>query len=58
MEIEAADSNLSKKMPSTLGMKKPNFSNNTINKREKMNWYIHALFIRQQYDDCIKMIDD
>lgn len=39
-------------------MKKPNFSNATINKNEKFNWYIHILFIRQDYDDCLKLIND
>lgn len=44
--IENVDSNLSMRMPTTMIMKKPNFSNQAINKREKMNWYIHVLFIR------------
>eukprot|EP00347_Sterkiella_histriomuscorum_P003243 403365040 len=56
--MESADSNLTMKMPSSIQMKKPNFSNQPINKREKINWYIHVLFIKQQYDDCLKLIDD
>jgi hypothetical protein len=37
-------------LPQTLGMKKPLFSNLPINHREKQNWLIHILFLRQEYD--------
>jgi len=56
--MEQAESSLSMKMPSSLAMKKPNFSNITINKSERFNWYIHILFIRQDYDECLKLIED
>ncbi len=56
--MEQAESSLSMKMPSSLQMKKPNFSNTTINKNEKYNWYIHILFIRQDYEECLKLIND
>lgn len=56
--MEKSDARLSSKMPQTLSMKKPNFANTTINKNEKLNWYIHILFIRQEYEECLKLIED
>ncbi len=44
--MEQVESALSNMMPTSLSMKKPNFSNVTINKNEKLNWFIHVLFIR------------
>lgn len=29
-----------------------------LNKREASNWLIHILFIRQDYTECIKFIDE
>ena len=47
------------KLPPTLAMKKPpTFSNAPINIREKQNWLIHIQFLRQEYDDCIKLIEE
>jgi hypothetical protein len=42
---------------SMVGMKKPQFSSAVINQKEKYNWLIHVLFIRQEYDQCMKIID-
>ena len=42
---------------SMVGMKKPQFSSTVINQKEKYNWLIHVLFIRQEYDQCMKIID-
>lgn len=38
------------KMPETQTFKKPIFSNLPINNREKSNWLLHILFIRQEFD--------
>ena len=47
------------KMPVSMGgIKKPNFSSAVINAKEKVNWLIHVLFLRQEYDECLKIIDD
>ena len=37
---------------------KPIIIDQTLNKREKSNWLLHILFIRQEYNDCLKFIDD
>ena len=29
-----------------------------MNKRERSNWLLHILFIRQEYNDCLKFIDE
>jgi len=29
-----------------------------LNKREKSNWLVHFLFIRQEYQECLKFIDE
>ena len=29
-----------------------------LNKREAQNWLIHILFIRQDYGECVKFIDE
>lgn len=46
-------------MPQSMIMKKaPNFSPGVINSKEKMNWLIHILFLRQEYDECLKVIEE
>jgi len=32
-------------------------NNLALNKREKSNWLIHILFIRQEYSECLKFLD-
>jgi Bardet-Biedl syndrome 4 protein len=32
-------------------------SNQALNKREKSNWLVHLLFIRQDYNECLKYVD-
>ncbi len=56
--MEVKDTGISGRMPVSLALKKPNFSSAVINIKEKMNWFIHVLFIRQEYDQCTKIIDD
>lgn len=46
------------KPPPTIVMKKPQFSNSAINLREKSNWLIHAMFLRQEYDEGLKLIEE
>ena len=29
-----------------------------LNKREKSNWLVHILFIKQEYTQCLKFIDE
>ena len=29
-----------------------------LNKREKSNWLVHLLFIRQEYKECLKFVDE
>lgn len=29
-----------------------------LNKREKSNWLVHILFIRQEYSQCLKFVDE
>lgn len=56
--METEDTGIYGKMPITMLMKKPNFSSSTINKNQKLNWYIHLLFIKQEYDECLKLIEN
>ena len=37
---------------------KVNNNNQALNKREKSNWLIHLLFIRQDYSECLKFVDE
>ena len=37
---------------------KVNQDNLALNKREKSNWLIHLLFIRQDYTECLKFVDE
>ena len=46
------------KLPETMGIKKPQFAKGAINDREKQNWLIHQMFLRQEYDDCNKIIEE
>lgn len=32
-------------------------SKQALNKREKSNWLVHLLFIRQDYNECMKYVD-
>ena len=32
-------------------------NNLALNKREKANWLVHMLFIRQDYTECLKYVD-
>lgn len=34
-----------------------NKTNHALNKREKSNWLVHLLFIRQEYNECMKFLD-
>lgn len=43
-------------MPQTLALKKPTFDN-CLNACEKYNWLLHILFLRQDYDECLRLID-
>lgn len=45
-------------MPQSMSFKKPSFSSAVINIKEKLNWLIHIMFLRQEYDDCVKLIED
>ena len=56
--MEKLYTGISGKMPVSISLRKPNFSSAVINVKEKMNWYIHVLFIRQEYDECLKLIDN
>jgi Bardet-Biedl syndrome 4 protein len=47
-----------RQMPASMIMKKPTFSNAVINLKEKFNWLIHVLFLRQEYDQCVKIIEE
>ena len=40
--------------------KKVNYNKDgyALNKREKSNWLIHLLFIRQEFNDCLKFVDE
>lgn len=45
-------------MPPSMIVKKPSFSSAVINLKEKLNWLIHVLFLRQEYDECNRIIED
>ena len=45
-------------LPIPMMIKKPSFSTSVINLKEKFNWLIHILFLRQEYDQCIKIIEE
>lgn len=45
-------------MPPSMIVKKPSFSSAVINLKEKFNWLIHVLFLRQEYDECNHIIED
>lgn len=32
--------------------------NQALNKREKANWLVHILFIRQEYSECLKLVEE
>jgi len=36
----------------------PSASTTVTYTREKANWYIHLLYVRQEYSDCLKAIED
>lgn len=55
---DKASASLGMKMPTTFSLKKPNFSSAVINVKEKLNWLIHILFLRQEYDPCLSLIED
>jgi Bardet-Biedl syndrome 4 protein len=44
-------------MPQTMGIKKPQEAV-AINLKEKDNWLLHQMFIRHEYDSCLKKIDE
>ena len=44
-------------VPNSLQMKKPGFSAAVINAQDKMNWIVNVLFLRQDFDDCLKIVD-
>lgn len=45
-------------MPVSMIVKKPSFQSAVINLKEKFNWLIHVLFLRQEYDECSRIIDE
>ena len=45
-------------LPMPMIIKKPSFSSAVINLKEKFNWLIHILFLKQEYDECNKIIED
>jgi Bardet-Biedl syndrome 4 protein len=44
-------------VPLSLSLKKPGFVSTVINSKDKLNWLANILFLRQDYDDCLKLID-
>lgn len=38
-------------------MKKPTTLAGAINGQDKMNWIANILFLRQDFDDCLKVVD-
>lgn len=44
-------------VPQSMQMKKPTFLTNAINAKDKMNWIANILFIRQDFDDCLRVVD-
>lgn len=45
-------------LPVSMIVKKPIFSSSVLNLKEKYNWLIHVLFLRQEYDECNKIIEN
>ena len=44
-------------VPSSLSVKKPGFAQAVINSQDKMNWIANVLFLRQDFDDCLKIVE-
>jgi Bardet-Biedl syndrome 4 protein len=45
-------------MPMSItGMKKPSFSSSVLNQKERLNWLIHILFLRQDWDESLRVIE-
>lgn len=44
-------------VPTSLTVKKPGFAQGAINSQDKMNWIANTLFLRQDFDDCLKIVD-
>jgi Bardet-Biedl syndrome 4 protein len=47
-------------LPLPMSIKKTAFTSaqQTINLKEKYNWLIHILFLRQDYEECSRLIDE
>eukprot|EP00352_Strombidinopsis_acuminata_P009431 CAMPEP_0176358750 /NCGR_PEP_ID=MMETSP0126-20121128/15806_1 /TAXON_ID=141414 ORGANISM="Strombidinopsis acuminatum, Strain SPMC142" /NCGR_SAMPLE_ID=MMETSP0126 /ASSEMBLY_ACC=CAM_ASM_000229 /LENGTH=95 /DNA_ID=CAMNT_0017713111 /DNA_START=32 /DNA_END=319 /DNA_ORIENTATION=+ len=41
----------------SLEIKKPTFLAQAINRKDIKNWLMHILFLRQDYDECLKLIE-
>ena len=44
-------------VPMSLTLKKPSFLSSAINAQDKLNWIANILFLRQDFDDCLKIVD-
>jgi hypothetical protein len=38
-------------------MKTQAFSMQPINSKDKLNWLVHILFLRQDFDECLKLVE-
>lgn len=45
------------RVPGSLQMKTQVFSAQAINSKDKLNWLVHVLFLRQDFDECLKIIE-
>ena len=44
-------------MPSSIQMKKPGFISVAINAQDKMNWICNVLFLKHEFDECLKLTE-
>ena len=44
-------------LPESVRMQKPGMLTQVINQKDKLNWLANVLFLRQEFDECLKLVD-
>jgi Bardet-Biedl syndrome 4 protein len=57
-DVESIPTASIRAMPVSMIIKKSSFVSSVVNLKEKLNWLIHVLFMRQEYDECLRIIED
>ena len=45
-------------IPQSIVAKNPIFSASAINSKDRQNWLAHILFLRQDFTECLKLVDE